>query len=198
VGILLKPATSRQKLSLNLKSMQYCAFLRGVNVKGTNMKMAEVGKVFENAGMKEVSSVLASGNILFSSEKSGIELKPILEKSMSEQFDYEAFIFVKNLEEISRIFNDNPFETNPDLHIYGFVGIEGIEKILMQEFERSKKVENEKAEIIGKNFYWQVPKGSTLDSEFGKILGKKSLKNSFTSRNINTFEKILKSVKSKE
>jgi hypothetical protein len=41
-------------------------------------------------------------------------------------------------------------------------------------------------------FYWQVPKGNTLDSTFGKILGRKSLKDQFTSRNINTFEKIIK------
>lgn len=49
--------------------MKYCAFLRGVNVKGTNMKMAEVCEVFKKAGMVEVSSVLASGNIIFASDK---------------------------------------------------------------------------------------------------------------------------------
>ena len=45
--------------------MKYCAFLRGVNVKGTAMKMAEVIEVFKNTGVKNVSSVLATGNILF-------------------------------------------------------------------------------------------------------------------------------------
>jgi uncharacterized protein (DUF1697 family) len=49
--------------------MKYCAFLRGVNVKGTNMKMAEVCQVFKDAGMKDVASILASGNIVFSSDK---------------------------------------------------------------------------------------------------------------------------------
>ena len=49
--------------------MKYCAFLRGVNVKGTAMKMVEVVEVFKNAGMKNVSSVLATGNILFESEE---------------------------------------------------------------------------------------------------------------------------------
>lgn len=82
---------------------KYCAFLRGVNVKGTNMKMAEVCTVFEKAGMNDVSSVLASGNILFSSEKDAKELKEILEESMSEHFSYEAFLFVKNQQEIETI-----------------------------------------------------------------------------------------------
>lgn len=172
--------------------MKYCAFLRGVNVKGTNMKMADVCQVFKDAGMKDVSSVLASGNIVFSSDKSVEELKVILEKAMSEHFSYEAFLFIKSREETEIFWNSIPFEKNDGLHIYSFVGIPGVEKVLMEEFQKSGQVENEKAEIINDLFYWQVPKGSTLDSTFGKVLGKKSLKDQFTSRNVNTFEKILK------
>ncbi|MDR6370213.1 uncharacterized protein (DUF1697 family) [Chryseobacterium bernardetii] len=172
--------------------MKYCAFLRGVNVKGTNMKMADVCQVFKNAGMKDVSSILASGNIVFSSDKSVEELKTILEKAMSEHFSYEAFLFVKSKEETEVFWNSIPFEKNENFHIYGFVGIPGVEKVLMEEFQKAAQAENEKAEIINDIFYWQVPKGNTLDSTFGKILGKKSLKDQLTSRNVNTFEKVLK------
>lgn len=170
----------------------YCAFLRGVNVKGTNMKMADVCSVFEKAGMEHVSSVLASGNILFSSARSKSELKKLLEKSMSEHFNYEAFLFVKDKNEVEAVFSNNPFAANADFHIYGFTGIDGIEKTLMAEFEKSVKTEGEEAQIVTNNFYWKVPKGNTLDSSFGKILGRKNLKDAFTSRNLNTFEKALK------
>ncbi|MFL9832910.1 DUF1697 domain-containing protein [Chryseobacterium terrae] len=172
--------------------MQYCAFLRGVNVKGTNMKMAEVCQVFKDAGMENVSSVLASGNIVFSSDKNAEKLKSILEKAMSEYFNYEAFLFVKTAEETELFWTKNPFEKDDNFHTYAFVGNENVEKTLMNEFENASKSENEKAEIVENIFYWQVSKGNTLDSSFGKILGKKSLKDQFTSRNINTFEKILK------
>lgn len=172
--------------------MKYCAFLRGVNVNGTSMKMAEVMNVFTDAGMKEVSSVLASGNILFSSDKKPSELKNILEKSMSEYFDYEAFLFLKNENEISEIVNNNPFNKAEDLHIYAFVGIEDVETLLMEEFSKSDKAENENAQIVADTFYWQIQKGNTLGSTFGKVLGKKKLKDKITSRNINTFERILK------
>lgn len=172
--------------------MKYCAFLRGVNVNGTSMKMAEVMNVFTDAGMKEVSSVLASGNILFSSDKKPSELKNILEKSMSEYFDYEAFLFLKNENEISDIVNNNPFNKAEDLHIYAFVGIEDVETLLMEEFSKSDKAENENAQIVADTFYWQIQKGNTLGSTFGKVLGKKKLKDKITSRNINTFERILK------
>ena len=172
--------------------MKYCAFLRGVNVNGTSMKMAEVMNVFTDAGMKEVSSVLASGNILFSSDKKPSELKNILEKSMSEYFNYEAFLFLKNENEISEIVNNNPFNKAEDLHIYVFVGIEDVETLLMEEFSKSDKAENENAQIVADTFYWQIQKGNTLGSTFGKVLGKKKLKDKITSRNINTFERILK------
>ncbi|AZB26468.1 DUF1697 domain-containing protein [Chryseobacterium rhizoplanae] len=172
--------------------MKYCAFLRGVNVKGTNMKMADVCQVFKDAGMKDVASILASGNIVFSSDKSAEELKVILEKAMSEHFSYEAFLFIKSHEETEIFWKSIPFEKNEDLHIYGFVGIPGVENVLMEEFQKTSRTENEKAEIVNDIFYWQVPKGNTLDSTFGKVLGKKSLKDQMTSRNVNTFEKILK------
>ncbi|WP_394666292.1 DUF1697 domain-containing protein [uncultured Chryseobacterium sp.] len=172
--------------------MKYCAFLRGVNVKGTNMKMAEVCQVFKNAGMNDVISILASGNIVFSSDKKADELKTILEKAMSEHFSYEAYLFIKSQEETEQFWNGNPFEKNDDLHIYAFVANDGVENILIKEFENASKTENEIAKIVNNIFYWQVPKGNTLDSAFGKILGKKSMKDQFTSRNINTFEKIIK------
>ncbi|MGG5207725.1 DUF1697 domain-containing protein [Chryseobacterium sp. MIQD13] len=172
--------------------MKYCAFLRGVNVKGTNMKMADVCQVFKEAGMQDVGSVLASGNIVFSSDKNAGDLKKILEKAMSDHFSYEAFLFIKSQEETQVFWDSIPFEKKDDLHIYAFVGNSGVENVLMGEFETSSKAENEKAEIVNEIFYWQVPKGNTLDSVFGKVLGKKSLKDQFTSRNINTFEKVLK------
>jgi len=176
--------------------MKYCAFLRGVNVKGTNMKMTEVCEVFKKAGMTDVVSILASGNIVFSSDKKAEDLKVILEKAMSEHFNYEAYLFVKSQEETEMFWSSNPFDKNADLHVYTFIGHIEVEKVLMKEFEFATKTESEKAEIINDIFYWQVPKGNTLDSTFGKVLGKKSLKDQFTSRNINTFEKIMKKINS--
>ena len=170
----------------------FCAFLRGVNVKGTAMKMADVCAVFEKAGMSRVSSVLASGNIIFSSPKNADELKILLEKAMAAYFNYEAFLFVESKAGVEAVFHSNPFEPDPDFHIYGFVGVEGIASLLMEEFEKGKKAGGEAGRLVEGRFYWRVPKGVTLDSDFGKILGRKNLKDAFTSRNLNTFEKVLK------
>lgn len=190
--LLSDPAELCNLFKPNTRNMKYCAFLRGVNVKGTNMKMADVCQVFKDAGMKEVSSVLASGNIVFSSDKKAGDLKIILEKAMSERFGYEAFLFVKSQEETEMYWNSIPFEKDENFHLYAFVGMPGVEHVLMDEFQKASRTENEKGIIVNDIFYWRVPKGNTLDSTFGKVLGKKSLKDRFTSRNVNTFEKVLK------
>lgn len=171
--------------------MKHCAFLRGVNVNGNAMKMVEVCDVFKKAGMKDVSSVLATGNILFESDETPENLKQKLEKALSEHFHYEAFLFLKTDEEVKEILENSPFEKDENLHIYSFICNSGDENLLMQEFLKTKHQEQEEAKIIKGNFYWKIPKGNTLDSEFGKILGKKSFKNILTSRNINTIEKIV-------
>ena len=171
---------------------KYCAFLRGVNVKGTSMKMVEGCKIFTEAGMKEVSSVLATGNILFSSDKNRSDLKRILQQALSEYFDYEAFLFLKTKQEITEICTNNPFVKSEDLHIYVFIGTVEIENSLLKEFNLTLKSKNEDGKIVGNTFYWQIEKGNTLDSNFGKVLCKKSLKSQMTSRNINTLEKISK------
>ena len=48
----------------------------------------------------------------------------------------------------------------------------------------------EAAEVSGGYFYGQCRKGATLDSGFSKILGRKSMKDKFTSRNISTIAKV--------
>ena len=138
--------------------MKYCAFLRGVNVNGTSMKMAEVIKVFSDAGMKDVSTVLASGNILFSSDTKPSELKIILEKAMSHYFEYEAFLFLKNQDEIAEILNNNPFKKTDDLHIYVFVGTEGSENILLEEFTNAKKQKKKELKLLQTPFTGRFPK----------------------------------------
>jgi uncharacterized protein (DUF1697 family) len=171
--------------------INFCAFLRGVNVKGTNMKMADVCKVFSDAGVQNVSSVLASGNILFQSDKNSTELKTILEKAMSEHFNYEAFLFIKNEKEINEILKNDPFPPIENFHNYIFLGSEKVEETLLEEFEKSSKSEGEKGKIVNNIFYWQFPK-VRLGFRFRQSSRKKSLKDKMTSRNVNTFEKIIK------
>ena len=46
---------------------RYAALLRGINVGGINIKMADLRSTFVDLGFENVKTVLASGNVLFDS-----------------------------------------------------------------------------------------------------------------------------------
>lgn len=169
----------------------YCAFLRGVNVNGKTMKMAETCQVFEQAGVSQASSVLASGNILFESSIPVEALRPHLEKALSMHYSFDVFLFVKSESQVRDILSSNPFAPEKGMHVYALIGEPGAEIRLMDEYRACVPIEGEQAEIRGGVFYWRTVEGRTLDSGFSKSLGRKDLRTVFTSRNIQTVEKIV-------
>lgn len=168
----------------------YCTFLRGVNIGGKTMKMAEACQVLKTAGLADVSSLLATGNLLFRSKLPQAELRPFLERVLSEHYADKVSLFVKNLAEVEAILKAVPFKEDADFHTYAFVCEEGFATTLLEEFGKITAAEGEAAQISASHFYWRCRKGATLDSGFSKILGRKSMKNQFTSRNISTMAKV--------
>ncbi len=69
---------------------RYAAFLRGVNVGGVNLKMADVAKVFAEAGFDDVKTVLASGNVLLDSASGATSVRRTAEAALREAFGYDA------------------------------------------------------------------------------------------------------------
>jgi len=175
--------------------MMYCAFLRGVNVNGRTMKMTEVYDIFRAAGMKDVTSVLATGNIIFGSPDDRTKLCGNLEAALGEHFQMESKLFIKDLSEIKTMLAAVPYTPDPDWHIYAFVCDPGFEQILAKEFESAGVYTDESAMVNDGYFYWRVRRGSTLDTPFSKILGSRKFKEKFTSRNISTIEKVYNKMK---
>ena len=169
---------------------RFCAFLRGVNVNGRKMLMRDVCSVFEVVELNDISSVLATGNILFSSDESADTLRPRLENELSDYCHTPVSLFLKDTSQISSIVAAIPFEDESAFHIYVFICEDGFENTLMREFNEVSPIEGEKAAISSGYFYWRVPKGSTLDAGFSKALGGKDTKNKQTSRNISTIKKV--------
>ena len=79
---------------------RYAAFLRGVNVGGVSLKMAEVAKAFEDAGFTEVRTILASGNVLLES-RSGVDtVRKKAEKALRDAFGYDAWVLAYAIDTI--------------------------------------------------------------------------------------------------
>lgn len=71
---------------------RYAAFLRGVNVGGVTLKMADVAAVFTAAGFTDVKTILASGNVLLNSSSSADAVRVNAEAALRASFGYAAWV----------------------------------------------------------------------------------------------------------
>lgn len=93
------------------KSLRYVAFLRGVNVGGHKpVKMAELEAAFAGLGLKNVRTVLASGNVLFNAPPSSRKrLAARITAGLKRAFGFDATVVLRTREEIARLLDSNPF-----------------------------------------------------------------------------------------
>src|SRR5665213_2079625 len=149
---------------------KFVALLRGVNVGGRIIKMADLKICFEKAGYKAVKTYLQSGNAVFESTKAENKLKQEIEQLLEQAFNYPAKVIVVNIEDLKAIIKANPFTNAPaDYHQYVIFFENGLEKdFVAEEVEQG----SEDVRIGQKVAYWKVEKGETLKSERGKLLTK--------------------------
>ena len=103
----------------------YVALLRGINVGGNNLiKMPALKACFEGQGLREVSTYIQSGNVLFTAGRSNpLVLTSQIEESLSKTFDYESRIVLRSFEEMNRIVSRAPkgFGTRPTEYRYDVI-----------------------------------------------------------------------------
>jgi uncharacterized protein (DUF1697 family) len=170
---------------------RYVAFLRGVNVGGVNLKMADVAAALTGAGFDDVSTVLASGNVLLSSAAGVRTVRTTAETALRDAFGYDAWVLAYAVTELRKISDAYPFEREVDGH-HSYVTFVTDADVLDELAELATNAgSDEKIERGGGVVYWQVPKTGTLDTTIGKTMGKKRYKSATTTRNLRTIEKVL-------
>jgi uncharacterized protein (DUF1697 family) len=171
---------------------RFAALLRGVNVGGINLKMADVAAVFKGLGLSNVKTVLASGNVLFDSNETAAALKPTIEKALGERFGYDASVHVLELEQIARVVADFPFDVErAGWHPYViFVAKPAIITELLA-LEPDLDADSESIAPGDGVVYWIVERGRTLSSVVGKKSAAARYKTATTTRNLRTLKKLL-------
>ncbi|ADG97667.1 protein of unknown function DUF1697 [Segniliparus rotundus DSM 44985] len=168
---------------------RYAAFLRGANVGGTALRMAEVKQAVEGAGFTAVKTILASGNILFDHRGTAAAARELLEQTLRASFGYEAWALMCELAELARIEAAFPFPKEVDgMHSYVVLCSDPAVLDELAALELSPGERRAKGDGV---LYWQTPKGTTLDGAMGKAMGKKRYKSSTTTRNVRTIQKAL-------
>lgn len=168
----------------------YVAFLRGINVGGVRVKMADLKTCFQNMGFQDVVTVLQTGNVLFSTLENDLShLKKQIEQNLSTTFNYKAIVQIFPYERLKEIIESYPFNIGPaNMHDYVIFFENNLAVELFNETTVSLPEKIEPSEYV---LYWKVSKGMTLKSNFSKHLGKAKYKNFNTMRNVKTLQKII-------
>lgn len=172
--------------------MRVVALLRGVNVGGVRFAMKDLTAALEAAGSTGVRTVLASGNVLLDDGgRTAEQVSAEVRRVIADAFGFDVAVLVVPLSAVRAAVEGWPFARAADRHAYAVFGSDpaAIAELAAEAAALDPAVESVAAGAGV--LFWTVPKGSTLDSAFGKRLGRRVAAGTVTTRNLQTLEKVL-------
>src|SRR5215510_10069115 len=92
--------------------MKFVALLRGINVGGKNkVPMTGLKKCLEELGFSNVSTYIASGNVILESDKRPAEIKAQIEQALPKSFKLDSElvkVLVLSLSQLQAVIKNKP------------------------------------------------------------------------------------------
>jgi len=175
----------------------FISMLRAVNVGGTSrIKMEPLRATYEGMGLKDVRSLLQSGNVLFrSSVKDRRQLARRIMQEIERKFGLQIEVVIRTLPEFESIFERAPvLSPRADLAKLLVMFLSGVPDAQGQARLMKAHKGPEMLEIRGPEVYLYYPDGvgrsklttAVLESHFGTM---------GTARNWNTLTKLLEAAR---
>ncbi|ESQ89867.1 hypothetical protein ABAC460_11230 [Asticcacaulis sp. AC460] len=165
----------------------WIGLFRGINIGGNRMPMKELVKLLLAQGLTDVKTYIASGNVVFRSDRDQADLTAMIQDLVEANFGFRTPLLVIDLTHIQRVMAANPFKDREHKgkaqHIFFLLAPASVVKDdRMQEL----KAETEDYALTDEAFYFYAPDGigqSKLIEKLGQCL-----KADMTARNLNTCE----------
>jgi uncharacterized protein (DUF1697 family) len=168
----------------------YAVFLRGINVGGVNIKMADLKNALASRGFTGVKTLLASGNVAFASNLGAAAVKRDVEACLREAFGYDAWVVVLTADRVAAIVEACPYPAE-DKATHTYITLSSDKGMLDELFEAGAGLDGNRQHRLGPEaMAWLAPAGGTLDSPFSKLSSKARYKSSTTTRNLRTMIKV--------
>ena len=172
--------------------MRYAALLRGINVGGkTLIKMADLKTCVEALGFDDVSTYIASGNVLFtSSRRDSARLEAEIERAIEGRFGLPVKVVVLDRAAYARIVKAIPASWVGDASRranVAFVRRGTDAKAVVRELQPDAAVEEVKA--VDGAILWATKRDALGRSVMRKLIGGAAYKE-LTVRNLNTTLKL--------
>jgi uncharacterized protein (DUF1697 family) len=167
----------------------YVAFLGGINVGGHRVTMERLRVEFEALGVTEVSTFIASGNVVFDAGTARSELEPAIEAHLAARLGFPAPTFVRTVGEVVEAATLAPFGevSAPDTHFVAF-----LRKTPTKAATRTVTAlsnERDRFEVHGKELHWLIH-GSFMESSVKAATLAKALDQQSTTRNTTSLRKL--------
>ena len=172
--------------------MRYVALLRGINLAGHKMvAMAELRAALAKMGFTDVSTLLQSGNALFTAAKTKpAKLEALIEQEIEKRFKLQVDIHVRDAGEIASVIEANPFrreaEAAPSQFLVSFYR-EPIDPPLVTALQAAI-AGPERVRCVDRHLYMTFPEG--IGNSKAPLLVDRTLRVKGTARNWNTVTKI--------
>lgn len=168
----------------------YAVFLRGINVGGINIKMADLKAALALQGFGEVKTLLASGNVVLASNLDAAGVKRECEQCLRDTFGYNAWVVVVTAQRVAELVDSCPYPAE-DKATHTYITLASDTDRLDELDHAGAALEgNEQTRLGPEALAWQAPAGGTLDSPVSKISARAKFKASTTTRNLRTLIKV--------
>ncbi len=166
----------------------WIALFRGINVGGNNkLPMKDLTKVMLEAGLTDVKTYIASGNVLFRSDKVEAALETLIGDLVEQNFGFRCKVFLITLPHLEQVMAANPFKDHEHKgkaqHVFF---LKGAPKSVEHDLLNSLKADNEAFEVGAHAIYLLAPDGIGRSKMMEKW--ERAIKADMTARNLNTVE----------
>ncbi len=167
----------------------YVAFLGGINVGGHRVTMERLRAEFESLGFGEISTFIASGNVLFDAADARAGLEPAIEARLAGRLGYPVPTFVRTAREVVRAATLAPFGevSAPDTHLVTF--LRKAPTVAAKRAVEALSNDRDRLEVHGKDMHWLIH-GNLMDSSLQASTLAKALGQRSTTRNTRSLRKL--------
>ena len=171
---------------------RYIAFLRAINVGGRVVKMERLREIFMAAGLAQVETFIASGNVIFTTNARNVKvLNGKVETALHRELGYEVATFLRTETELAAVANYQPFAPEAiaaaQALSIGFLAA----PLAADATQKLLSLSNELDEFHthGREVYW-LTRIRQSDSKFSNAVFEKMFAQKATWRTVNTVKKL--------
>lgn len=163
--------------------------MRAVNVGGAKLPMADLRELATGLGATEVSTFIASGNLICAVPGDPAAFDRALEVAISERFGYFREVISRTPEELATALAAYPFDRSTPKYGYLHVLVDAPSDAAAEEFNRDDFAPD-RAAVIGNVAHLQYAQGLGTSKLTPAVLARR-LGVQGTARNLNTIAKLV-------